>query len=77
METFFKIGFAGIALMQVAIFITYIVGLIHAFYQSVWLGIVCLFFAPVTVVIEVADWFTTKSLWVELGNLINGLINGV
>lgn len=64
----------GMVLFQGLCFIAFIMGLFHAFTQSVWLGILAFFFSPVTILIEMVDWFSTKELWVELGTIVNGVM---
>ena len=56
--------------LQLFFFITYLIGLVHAFSQSIILGFLALVLPPVTVIIQIVDWVAPKELWVELGKLL-------
>lgn len=58
---------------RIAWFVIFIMGCVHAFTQSIILGVASLFISPITILIEIVDWFTPKDLWVELGKLVNNL----
>jgi len=60
----------SIVLFQLSFIIVYILGVFHAFYQSTILGIVSMFFPPVTIIIEFIDWFSTKQLWWEIAQML-------
>ena len=61
-------------LFNLGIFITYIIGLIHAFSASLILGVISIFLPPVTVIIQIVDWFSSRNLWGELGTFVDNLL---
>ena len=59
--------FSLFGIVWIAYFITYIMGIFHAFSQSVVLGIISIFLSPL---IEFIDWFSSKDLWREIAQLL-------